>query len=197
MKKAPVFTVGQDSATELLPQPIIGYAANKAQREALLAYGIPAMMIWTLGDGTETLDLALRKMRELRGTLVIAGIGKVLGDTKRDVIAAVRKIELRAARVVDIADAATKTLSDAIDRALSFVAGAARMRDRRFAKRIGARGGMGKGIAAQAARDNEVPCWLVRKIVRQKLLPWAEKLAMLDYKFSESTLRRRYAGELA
>lgn len=180
---------------ELLPQPIVGYAADKAQREALIAYGIPPAMIWTLGDGAESLDSALGKFRELRGTVVIAGIGKVLGDTKRDVIAAARKIELRAARIVDIADAATKTLSDAIDRALSFVAGAARMRSKRFAKRIGQRGGFGKGIAAQAARDNDVPCWLVRNIVNAIEIPWAVKMRLLEDRFSQSTLRRRYAEQ--
>ena len=183
-------TVAQNSILSLLAQPVCGYAANKAQKDKLIAWGLYPALIFTAGEGSENLDEAIYKQYGRRGTLVIAGIGKFLGDTKAAVMEAARKIEMAGAKVIDIANEASVTLSDHINRALAFVAGAARMKSNRRAKTIGKRGGAAKGVAAMAARNAILAQEIVLRLCNAPELTIKRVAELLGPPFSASTLRR-------
>lgn len=183
-------TVAPDSILSPLAQPVVGYAADKKQRDALIAWGLPSAMIFTSGEGAESLDEAVYKQRGRRGTLVIAGIGRVLGETKGAVIAAANKIERAGLKMLDIAASEIVTISGHIDRALAFVAGAARMKSNRRAKRIGARGGEAKGVAAAARRNAILAHEIVLRLCDAPELSIKRVAELLGPPFSASTLRR-------
>jgi|GEM_PF-6062896 len=183
-------TVVRSDPKSLLAQPVCGYAANKDQRDRLIAWGLAPAVIFTAGEGSENLDEAIYKQYGRRGTVVIAGIGKVLGDTKAAVMVAARKIELAGVKMLDIAAEELATLSDHIDRALAFVAGAARMKSNRRAKTIGKRGGAAKGVAAMAARNAILAQEIVLRLCNAPELTIKRVAELLGPPFSASTLRR-------
>lgn len=187
-----VNSVAQPFDMKLLPQPVFGYAANKAQRESLIASGIPARAIWTQGDGTETLEWALAKFRGLKGTLVISSMGRVLGDTKASALAAARKIELAGVAVYDLAVAALSPLSDVISRALTAVLGSARIKNRRHARYIGGKGGNAKGASSDAHRTAIMSAEAVKRLCAHPALTWRDCAEILGSPFSIATLQRHY-----
>lgn len=184
-------TVGRPIPLVLLAQPVCGYAADKTQRDALIAWGLNPANVWTLGDGSENLDEAIYKQRDRCGTIIIAGISRVLGDTKVAVIEAARKIELAGVKVIDTAASELATLSDHINRALAFVAGAARMKSNRRARYIGGKGGTAKGAGAAARRNALFDDDLMRKLVAYFGAGSVGKA--LGAPFAASTLRRHYS----
>jgi hypothetical protein len=87
----------------VLKQPVMGYAANKAQRDRLLEAGY--LRVWTLGDGAESLKAAIAYARGRAGTLAICTEdGRVFGDTRKQVEAAMGMIEAAGLRIHDLAD---------------------------------------------------------------------------------------------
>jgi hypothetical protein len=185
-------TVAPDRFLSLLAQPVCGYAFSREQRQALIDSGIPAANVWTEGLDSESLDEVIYKQRGRRGTLIVAGFSKFLGNTKAEVMAAARKIELAGVKVIDIANEASVTLSDHINRALAFVAGAARMKTNRRARYIGGKGGAAKGVAAAARRCAQFDDEVGKRLCSLKIkgLTWALKAWALG--IPETTAIRHY-----
>lgn len=145
------------------------------------------------GRGAETLPACFATFRGLPGQLFIASDARVLGNTRRELLAVMHGMEEADIRITDISHEEDNTHTKVLERGLCSIAHARFLGNSRAARKAGRSGGIGKGIAAQAARDKNVPKWLVRNIVNDRDIPWDVKMRVLDNKFSQSTLRRRYA----
>lgn len=169
-----------------------GFCRTKDQAAALRGYGLTDKAIYVDRRGAEDLEQCLASFRGRPGTLVIAPDLRVFGASKAAVAAIMARLERAEIRVVDAIHPQDQTIAEMLQRAFKAISGS-RFRDRRTARRRGRHGGLAKGQTAQAARDGAVPPELVARIVQNQEIAWRVKLALLPG-FSESTLRRRYAG---
>lgn len=170
-----------------------GFSKSKDDTTWLLNHGLPDKAIYQDGRGAETLEECLASFRGRAGKLLIARDLRALGASKRDVAASMAKLEKAKIRVVDIAHPGDTTIAEMVQRASVAISGS-RFRDRRAATRMGARGGLCKGVGSQLAREAHAPRWLVDRIVDCRDIPWPLKLELLGEHFSESTLRRHYGA---
>ena len=80
-----------------------------------------------------------------------------------------------------------------LDRAIRQIHGNARVRgSRKFAQKIGAKGGDAKADSAKAKRDAIMREDIVRRICQHPKLTWQDRVDILGEGFNESTLRRHY-----
>ena len=172
---------------------IRGFARNKDQTDWLMRHGLPDKSIYQDNRGAESLDECLASFRGRVGKLVIATDLRAFGASKKDVADAMAKLERSRIRVVDISHPGDVTVAEMIQRANVLISGA-RFKDRRAARRMGAKGGLGRGIGAQALREGYAPAWLVDRIVDHSEISWPVKRELLAPHFSESTLRRHYGA---
>ena len=122
----------------------------------------------------------------------------VVGSWSKEQDAAVMdKLERAKITVLDVYPPYDTTISQMLARANSLIAGG-RFSDRRRAKRLGQKGGKGRGRAAAARREALwKDRWLIDRIVDCQDIPWAIKTELLAPHFPESTLRRHYGAENA
>lgn len=170
-----------------------GFAKTKDDTAWLLKHGLPEKAIYQDGRGAENLDECVASFRGRAGKLVIARDLRAFGDTKKDISAAMARLEKAHIRVVDISNPADVTVAEMLHRANQAIAGY-RFRDRRTARKRGGEGGRAKSAAEAQARAGIAPDWLIRNIVAESEIPWPAKIRVLGGKISQSTLRRRYAG---
>lgn len=182
------------TALHISPETVIrGFATTKIQLADILGYGVPDRAAYLVGRRGESLDGCLDSFRGRRGRLIIAHDLRVLGETKRAVAAGMAKLENAGIIVTDIVHPGDTTVSQLVQRANVAIAGA-RFRDKRTVKRMGRRGGLGKGISAHLAREAASPKWLIDRIVDARDITWKRKAELLAPHFSESTLRRHYGS---
>lgn len=170
-----------------------GFCTNRQQLTDLLKFGLPERSIYLQGRGAEDLEICLDSFRGRKGRLILAQDLRVFGPSKRAVAEQMANLETAGIHVTDILHPEDVTVTQLIQRAQVAISGA-RFRDRRLARRQGARGGLGKGVGAQVARAGHAPKWLVDRIVDNRDIPWTAKVELLAPHFSESTLRRHYGS---
>lgn len=170
-----------------------GFAINKVQLVDLLKYGLPEQAIYVQGRGAEGLQACLESFRGRAGRLIIAHDLRVFGATKAAVADMMAHLEKVGIQITDIAHPEDTTVAQMLQRAQVAISGA-RFQDRRQARRMGARGGLGKGVGAQVTREGLAQKWLVDRIVDHRHIPWTLKVELLSPHFSESTLRRHYGS---
>lgn len=170
-----------------------GYCRNKEQAAWLKSHGLLEKAIYLQGRGAEDLDECLASFRGRVGKLVIATDLRAFGESKKDVAAAMARLERARIRVVDISHPGDTTIAEMVQRAQVAISGY-RLRDRRAARRLGRAGGLGKGVGAQNLREGLVPTWLVDRIVDTREIRWALKAELLAPHFSQATLRRHYGA---
>lgn len=168
-----------------------GFAKAKDEVDWLKKSGLTDKAIWLDGRGAENFDECLASFRGRPGQLIIAHDLRVFGESKRDVAAAMAKLEKAKIEVVDLAHPEDTTVAEKLHRASVAISGY-RFRDRRTARKRGRDGGLANGAAAQEFRSGIAPDWLVRNIVAEQSIAWKIKVRVLDGNFSEATLRRRY-----
>jgi hypothetical protein len=173
--------------------PIIrAFCHNKDQEAALKGYGIAAKSIWMDSRGAESLKRCLSTYRGRPGMLILAQDLRAFGTTKKAVSAVMADLEKAQIRVIDIAHPEDTTVASLVQRAN--VALSNTNMDKRTARRRGARGGVGKGIAAQQNRNSAIPNAFVQRVVDHPEIPWRVKLEVLGPQFTASTLRRHHGG---
>lgn len=190
MTKAHFFS--PPTAPQSNPLMTVGFCVNREGEANLLASGIPEHRIWMRGRGAESLDYALRYFRDTKGVLAVADDLRIFGPTRKDIMSRMGDLHERGITIRDVVMSEENPHALA-HRALTAISASSGTKDHRTARKRGRSGGIGKGIAAQVARDKDVPQWLVRNIVNDRDIPWDVKMRVLDNKFSQSTLRRRYA----
>lgn len=170
-----------------------GFATNKTQLADLTNFGLDDHAIYLAGRGAEGLEACLESFRSRPGRLVIAHDLRVFGQAKRTVAEIMARLEKAQIHVTDILHPEDITVAQMVQRAQVAISGA-RFSDRRKARRMGAKGGLGKGVAAWISREGYAHKWLIDRIVDHREIPWRLKLELLTPHFSESTLRRRYGS---
>lgn len=168
-----------------------GFAKCKDEVDWLKKNALTDKAIWLDGRGAENLEECIASFRSRPGQIVIARDLRAFGETKRDVAAAMAKLEKAKIEVVDLAHPDDTTVSEMLHRASVAISGY-RLRDRRTARKRGREGGLANGVAAQESRSGIAPDWLVRNIVAEQSIAWKVKVRVLAGRFSEATLRRRY-----
>lgn len=172
---------------------VLGYAQTKEQEANLMAYGV--QRIWLKGRGAESLAECLRAFRDRPGCLAIATDLRVLcgkAEPKRpDVVVALSALENRKITVGDVRHD-TETHAQLQDRAFKAVANARFTTNKRKAKREGAKGGLAKGIAAQARRNARVADDIVERLCSLEKLTWKDCAWVLGDGFSIASLNRQF-----
>lgn len=177
------------SAVQLLT---VGFCTDKNQESQLRAAGVE--LVWMLGRGMEDLKWALSYLRGRAANLVIACDLRIFGETKKQILNALRDFELRGIKsVVDVSRPEDQTLAQRIKRAFDCIANARFMNDPRKAKRCGAKGGEAKGAAAWLLRNEVAPRWLIENMLGA--LGVVKTALLLENKISASTLRRKYVAQ--
>lgn len=170
-----------------------GYCRTREAAAALNGFGLPDKVIYLEGRGAEDLERCLTSFRDRPGRLVIAPDLRVFGNSRKAIAATVARLELAGIRLVDAIHPQHQTVAELLQHAFVLIAGS-RFRDRRTARRSGRAGGLARGDAAQARRDECLPHDVVARLVRHPALTWGDVTAILGSGFSESTLRRHYLG---
>lgn len=173
-----------------------GYAQDKGQADWLRKHGLPDKAIYQRGRGAEDLDECIASFRGRVGKLLVAHDLRVFGLTKKEVAATMAQLEKGRIRVVDISHPGDTTIADLIHRA-SVAIQATGLNSRRAAKKLGRKGGLGKGVAAYLLRESLAPTWLIDKIMDSTDIAWPTKIELLSPHFKESTLRRHYGARAA
>lgn len=172
-----------------------GFARTPEQLKAIQAHGLDDRAIYMDGRGAETLEACVDSFRSRPGTLVIAHDLRVFGASKRAIAAFMDEIEKLSIKVRDLSNPEDLTHAAMIQRANVAISGSRFRGDRKRARRQGRDGGMAKGRAAQARRDQLSPQWLIDRIVDHPSIPWPLKRELLEPHFPESTLRRHYGAQ--
>lgn len=142
----------------------------------------------------ETLRYCIDVFRGRPGRIVLASDLRAFGDKKPEIKEALNRIEVAGLRVTDITHKEDNTHLKLLDRGLRAAANYRFARNSRLARRVGAAGGAGKGVAAWRERDEIAPRWLITRLIAQ--LGAVRTAAILDNKISASTLRRQYIAQL-
>ncbi len=170
-----------------------GFATSKEQAQDLAKFGVSAACIYRAGSGAETLETCIDSFRGRPGRLIVAHDLRVFGSTKKQVAAVMTALEIGKIHVTDILHPEDVTVAQMVQRAQQAIS-SHNFKDRRAAKRQGARGGLGKGVSAAIIRDSHSPKWLIDRIVDCCDIPWSLKLELLQPHFNQSTLRRHYGA---
>jgi hypothetical protein len=167
------------------------FCRSKDHMSAFRAYGLPDKLIYVDGRGAEDLEACIASFRGRPGTLMIAPDLTVFGAAKRDVAAAMARLERARIKVVDVIHPQDGTVAEMMHRASVLISGS-RFQDRRTARRRGRDGGIAKGQVARSARLALDTDTFIRNLVAEDGIPWPVKARILQSKISESTLRRHY-----
>ncbi len=112
------------------------------------------------------------------------------------IVARVRHLKSLGIRPYDLETGVTDEL-ELLNAAIAKINGGRALgEDPRRPRRIGARGGLAKGLAAQRRRDGILHSDIVRRICQAPELNWKRRAEILGgAPFSESTLRRLYGAD--
>lgn len=172
-----------------------GFARNLEEEAALKASGVKS--VYVIGRGTETLDNLIKACRGERGELLLATDLRIFGSKRKEIMAAMDKIESAGLKVVDIREPKTSQ-SKLIDFALGKTAGDARsLSAGKTLKVAGKKGGKRKAEVQELRRAAVAHPDVVRRLCECDLIPWREKVRILGGKpFSTAGLRRMYLDKL-
>jgi hypothetical protein len=174
-----------------------GYCTDKDARKALIAHGLQDRLVYLDGSGAEDFGACLRSFRGRPGYLVVAQDLSLFGLKKRLVADHTDALERLGVRIIDIAHPQDKTYAAMLQRANVTISGSVFHKNVRLARRVGRAGGFAKGMAAELARNELVPAWLLDRLVDNKRISWDDKVALVEPHISRSGLRRHYGTEAA
>lgn len=148
--------------------------------------------IYVEGRGAETFDACLAQFRGA-GRLGLVGGLRVLGSSRVMIMARMRDLKARGVTCFDL-DTGEADEIELLNAAIQKINGQRALgEDPRRPRRIGAKGGRAKGVAAQRRRDAIMNQDIVRRICMHPKLSWEDREAILGgAPFSASTLRRLY-----
>lgn len=171
-----------------MPLLKLGFCVNAVGEQELIDYGIAPELIWMRGRGMENLEYVLRCYRGRPGVLAVADDLRIFGDSRTDIFAKVRDLEILGIVVFDVVANDNNALS-LVERALKAKSAQAGMKNHRTARRRGQRGGVAKGNAAAARRDARIEDKIAIRLCASRLT-WEEKAEILDMPLS--TIQRHY-----
>jgi hypothetical protein len=171
---------------------VLGFAQTKDEEAFLLSRGVER--VWMKGRGAESLAEVMRAFRLRPGVLAVSADLRCLSDkpeVKRiDVVAALAWFERAKITVRDCRDPSA-THAELLDRAFKSVANARFTKNKRKAKREGAKGGTAKGLAAAARRNAEVSDAIARRLCECPKLNWKDRAGILG--MSVASIHRHYS----
>lgn len=169
-----------------------GFCTDKIHVPALKACGLPEKLIYVAGRGGETLEACLTSFRDRPGKLLIAPDLRVFGQSRKVVAGVMARLERARIKVADIIHPQDETVAEMLERATLLIA-RPRFRDRRTARRRGAKGGLANGEAARSTRAQIDTDTLIRNLVAEHSeIGWPVIVRICGGTVSLSTLRRHY-----
>jgi hypothetical protein len=173
---------------------VLGYAQNKEEEDFLQSWAVSRT--WRKGRLAESLAAVVRAFRLRPGILAVAADLRCLcnkTEIKRaDVVAALASFEKAKIVVCDMRDPGA-THAELLDRAFKSVANARFTKNKRKAKREGAKGGARKGIVMQARRSARVADDIVQRLVSEEVgLTWKVCAWILGEGFTAASLHRQH-----
>lgn len=164
------------------------------QHQAAIDKGKPERCIYIEGRGAETFKSCIASFRS-GGTLGLVGGFRVLGASRANIMNRLRELRKRKIVPYDLDTGSTDEV-ELLDTAIRQIAGARSLRnDPRQPKRLGRKGGVQKGINAQAKRNAILAEDIVLRLCKHPKLNWEDRAQILGLPWSESTLRRKYDAE--
>lgn len=173
----------------------IPFCNASEQHQAAIDAGKPARSIYVEGRGAETFDACIASFRA-GGTLGLVGGLRILGTSRKAIVE--RVLLLKAKNIVPYdLETGERDETRLLDTAMRKVLGGKALReDPRHARRIGRKGGLGKGIAAAQKRNAILQEDIVRRLCTAPELDWTRRGEILGgAPFSISTLRRLYGAD--
>jgi len=168
---------------------------EKAQVADLIAWGLADKDIYVDGRGAESLSACIGSFRGRPGELIIAADLRVFGESRKGILDTAALLGRLKITVGDIHSGET-SLPMLLDDALSQLAAHARFNgSKKTAAITGRRGGKAKAVAAALLRNGIAVDWLLVNIANAEDIPWDRKVALLNGKVSEATLRRHFFGK--
>lgn len=170
-----------------LPPLTIGFCTDLAGEAKLQDVGVER--IWRRGDGLQSLEDALYEFRgRPDGALAITDDLRILGLTRKAILATVSEITRAGVRIVSLIKP-DFDIHQLIDQALGALHAAAPMRNHRTARRRGRIGGLAKAASAALARAVICAPEVAKRLCASRLT-WEEKAFILG--MPVSTIQRHY-----
>ena len=120
---------------------------------------------------------------------------RVLGGSRVGIVARVRYLKSLGITPYDL-DTGETDETELLNAAIQRINGARSLRlDPRQPRRLGRKGGLAKGVAAQERRNSIMAEDIVQRICAHPKLNWEDRADILGLPWSESTLRRKYGAE--
>lgn len=170
-----------------------GFCQTKDQEAGIVAFGVPARLVYMADRGAESLEHCLSSFRSRPGTLILAQDLRAFGETRREVAETMARLEKSKISVIDLTHREDVTVAQLMARANQAIACNHFVGDRQKARRRGRKGGIALGQAAALKRENGRN--LIERIVRCRQIPWPLKIKVTG--ISKATLRRHYLGKRA
>ena len=169
---------------------IRGFCHNSDQEDGIVAYGVPARAVYQRDRGAESLEHCLSSFRGRPGTLVLAQDLRAFGDTRREVAETMARLEKAKITVIDQTHREDVTVAQLMARANQAIACNHFVGDRQKARRRGRKGGIARGEAQAAKREDARK--LLDRIVNCREIDWNLKARITG--ISKQTLRRHYGA---
>lgn len=170
------------------------FVSATQQYQAAIDAGKPERCVYIEGRGAETFEQCVASFRN-GGTLGLVGGFRVLGASRKNIMARIRELKKRKIVPYDLDSGSTDQV-ELLHTAIGQIAGARQLRnDPRQPKRLGKKGGEAKGRNAAAKRNAILQEDIVRRLCTHPKLNWEDRAQILGENFSQSTLRRLYGDE--
>ena len=168
-----------NSAPILTKHPAIrlGLCRNPEAEKALIGYGFPAINVWMIGRGSETVAEVVERFRGEPGIISIAEDLRLLGNTQAAIFAEVSRIARAGITFEDINNPGDD-IHAMQHRAFKALHSSCAIRNHRTARCRGSKGGLAKAANAAARRQAEVSDEVARKVWQSRLTK-KEKCAIL------------------
>lgn len=161
------------------------------QHQAAIDAGKDARMIYVEGRGAETFETCVASFRD-GGRLCLVGGLRVLGSSRTTIVERVRILKSKGIIPYDM-DTGLTDETELLNAAIQKINGARALgEDPRRPRRMGAKGGIAKGMAAQKRRNDILRDAIIQRICAAPELTWTRRAEILGEGFSESTIRRLY-----
>lgn len=162
------------------------------QRRILLEH-LPEGSIYEHGRGIESLDALTVAMRGRKGEILIAADLRVLGESRKVILAEVDRLAGLNISIRDVAHPEDATLPTMLDRGLRELAGNARiLASQKGAKAHGRNGGIARGVHAKERRHGNIDEDTARKVWTHPKLTREEKLWILGPSWTAATAHRQF-----
>jgi hypothetical protein len=186
-------TQGHETLLDKIYCCAIPFLNATAQHHIAVEAGKSPRAIYVEGRGAETFDACVASFRA-GGSLGLVGGLRVLGSSRRQIMERLRILRERGVHPYDL-ESGLADIAELLNAAINKIAGGRALRESaHVARRMGRKGGLKKGIAAQIRRNAILQEDIVARLCSHPKLTWADCAEILGKNWSESTLRRKYGG---